>query len=229
MSCTSWTPTAKNQRRLTDAPDSYEWGATWSPDGQRIAFISTRDFSETRGGGLSQIYVMNADGSNPLNLNQDDYLNTYSSWSPDGYWLAFVSDRSGNWDIWKLDVRACLEAREEGVDGEDPRCQPVQLTDNPDDDFYPRWSPDGDRIAFESRRQAVRDIYVMDADGGNVTKVTADIDDDSTPMWALDGKAIIYSSYKNFDWDLYSINVDGSDLRQLTKTKGEERFGDWRP
>ena len=69
----------------------------------------------------------------------------------------------------------------------------------------------------------------MDADGGNVTKVTADIDDDTTPMWALDGKAIIYSSFQNFDWNLYIIDVDGSDRRPLTQTKGEERFGDWHP
>ena len=85
------------------------------------------DFSETRGGGLSQIYVMNADGSDPINLFQDDYLNTYSTWSPDGRWLAFVSDRSGNWDIWKLDVQACSEARGEGVKGEDHAVSPSSL------------------------------------------------------------------------------------------------------
>ena len=211
------------QQRLLEWPESYEWGATWSPDGEKIAFTTTRDFNY-------ELYVMNADGSGePINITQNEGLDTYPHWSPDGQWLVFVSDRGGNWDIWKMDVQACLAALEaEEASGE--ACEAIQLTaDNPDDDFYPRWSPDGSQIAFESRREANRDIYIMDADGGNVTRVTTELVHDSNPMWALDGTALIFSSERDFDWDLFIINVDGTDERRLTDVTGEDRFGDWMP
>ncbi|NOX62828.1 MAG: TolB family protein [Chloroflexi bacterium] len=213
-----------DQRRLLDWPQSYEWGATFSPDGEWIAFTTTRDYNY-------EIYVMKADGSEePINLTQRDSLESYPNWSPDGRWLAFVSDRDGGWDIWKMDVEACLAARLAGEEGETPACEAQKLTpDNPDDDFFPRWSPDSARIAFESRRQATRDIYIMDADGGNVTRVTNEPARDTTPIWALDGKALIFSAERNYDWNFYLIRPDNGEEVQLTDFAGEDRFGDWRP
>ena len=211
-----------NRRRLLAWPNSHEWGATWSPDGQHIAFTSERD-------GNYQIYVMPYSGdAEPINLMQDKFFYTYPDWSPDGKWLVFVSDRGGNWDIWKLNVEACLSARLAGNDVGDA-CTPRQLTENPDDDFFPRWSPDGSRIAFASRRQANRDIYVMDADGGNIMRLTADPGNDSNPIWALDGEAIIFSYRPTTNWDLYIMKTDGSDVRQITDSPGQDRFGDWKP
>ena len=211
-----------NQKRLLSWPDSYEWGATWSPDGKYIAFTTTRDFNY-------EIYVMTVDGSDePINLTQNPALDTYPNWSSDGRWLVFVSDRGGNWDIWKMDVAACLAARQAGAS--DPACQGENLTaDNTDDDLYPRWSPDGSRIAFESRRNANRDIYIMDADGGNLSQITTDKNYQTYPIWAMDGQAIIYSSQQQLNWDLFLISLKSGEIRQLTHAKGEDRFGDWKP
>jgi Tol biopolymer transport system component len=212
----------RNARRLLDWADSYEWGAAWSPDGRWIAFTSTRDFDY-------EIYLMPADGSaEPINLTQNDKLDSYPDWAPDGRRIVFVSDRSGNWDLWTMDAVACLAARQEGR-VEDARCQAVQLTDNPDDDIYPRWSPDGSHIAFESRREANRDIYRMDPDGSNVTRLTDSFERDSTPIWVDGGRGIVFAREANFDVDLFLLPVTGGEVIQLTHSKGEDRFGDWKP
>ncbi len=211
------------RKRLLDWPDSHEWGATWSPDGKYIVFTSERE-------GNYQIFVMPYGGdAEPVNLLQDNFFHTYPDWSLDGKWLAFVSDRSGNWDIWKLKVDECLDARLAGQTGDIDVCQPQQLTENPDDDFFPRWSPDGGKIAFASRRNGDRDIYVMDAEGGDITRLTTEPGNDSNPIWAMDGAAIIFSHRPQTNWDMFIMNADGSNLRQLTDSPGEDRFGDWKP
>jgi len=63
----------------------------------KIAFISDRD-------GKAQIYVMDADGSNVVNLTNDFFENWAPEWSPDGEKIAFQSDRDGNWEIYIMDV-----------------------------------------------------------------------------------------------------------------------------
>ncbi len=212
-----------DQKRLVAWPNSYEWGAVYSTDDKWIAFTTTKD-------GKYEIYLVPADGSAaPLNLTQNDFLDSYPDWSPDGRWLAFVSDRSGNYDIWKMDVQACLAARQEGAAKDDPRCNATQLTTNPDDDFFPRWSPDGKRIVFESRQNSNRDIYVMDADGGNVARLTTDPERDTTPFWVDDGRFIVYSHDYLPNLDLHVVRPDGSGDHRLTNFPGEDRYGDWRP
>lgn len=209
-------------RKLLEWPESFEWGATWSPDGDKLAFATTRDYNY-------EIYVMDIEGEGePINITRHSRLDTFPDWSPDGKWLAFMSDRSGNWEIWKLNIAECLPARLAG-EGEEEACEASQLTDHPDDDMFPRWSSDSSRIAFSSRRFANRDIYVMDADGGNVTRITTNPQHDSNPIWALDDSAIIYSSKQGGQWDIYIIDSDGSNNRQLTNSPAEDRFGDWHP
>lgn len=72
----------------------------------------------------------------------------------------------------------------------------MQLTDGPDEDFAPKWSPDGRRIAFmrrEPSKDYLRDVYVMNADGGNQTRITSDTLDDSYPNWTPDGRRMRFA------------------------------------
>jgi Tol biopolymer transport system component len=113
----------------------------WSPDGTKIAFVSHRS-------GSNQIWVMDADGSNPIQLTSDrrDKFQL-PDWSPDGTRIAYEAGG----DIFVMNADGTGRTR---------------LTDDPADDFGPVWSPNGRRIAFVSTRDDPdRNVYVMAADG----------------------------------------------------------------
>ena len=97
--------------------------------------------------------------------------------SPDGQWLAFDSDRSGSYDIWKMPAGG----------GE-----PVQLTTDPAGDFAPAWSPDGKQLSFHSMRNGSRDVYTMAADGTGLTQRTNSPDEDLDTHWSPDGTALVF-------------------------------------
>jgi Tol biopolymer transport system component len=99
--------------------------------------------------------------------------------SRDGKWLYYDSNRSGNADIYKVALNAADGAPE-----------PIQLTNDPADDFAPRPSADGNEIAFYSMRFGSRDIFVMHADGTNVERVTDFPGEEYHPSWSTDGKLV---------------------------------------
>lgn len=129
--------------------------AVWSPDGGQIAFASDR-----HGNGHYDLYIMNADGRNVQRLTNGLHLYHGMDWSPDGRKIAFTawerieserSERILEMEIYVVDA-----------DGRNLR----KLTNNEDiDDQEPSWSPDGQYIAFSSRRNNNWDIYIMDANG----------------------------------------------------------------
>ena len=94
--------------------------------------------------------------------------------------------------------------------------EPTRLTDDPADDGFPVWSPDGRRIAFSSTRDGDYNIYVMNADGSNLTQLTDDPAADQDPSWSPDGQRIAYVSlYRrhrgNYRHDLRVLNADGTE------------------
>jgi TolB protein len=108
--------------------------------------------------------------------------------SPDGGWLYYDSDRSGNMDIWRLPL------------GGGP---PEQLTTDPAGDFSPSLSPDGRTVAFHSLRSGNRDIFTMPAAGGPATQVTSRPGEDMAPAWSLDGRELFWidlSALDSFSW-----------------------------
>jgi Tol biopolymer transport system component len=96
-------------------------------------------------------------------------------------------------------------------DGTDVR----QLTTDVND-LNPAWSANGRRIAFASKRDGNYEIYVMDADGQNQTRLTSDPAIDSTPAWSPDGRKIVFESGRSGRGDVWTMNSDGTDLVNLT-------------
>jgi dipeptidyl aminopeptidase/acylaminoacyl peptidase len=199
--------------RLTDTPEENS-DAAWSPDGTKIAFTSRRD------GGDPEIYIMNADGSNPRRFTVRSGDDEQPTWSPDGTRIAWVSDQFGNTDI----VSANL-------DGSGFR----QHTSNGAfADTNPEYSPDGSLIAFRSNRSGSGDIYVVDANGGpeaGIRQITNDATADATPTWSPDGSRIAFTSSRSGNEDIWSVGSGGLEQspRQLTNDPGGDREPSWSP
>jgi len=158
-----------SNERLTE----FTIGGSWSPDGERIVFVANFD-------GIREISVMDSDGSNVQRLTHTpvrDAGNFAPEWSPDGQKIVFDSTRDGNFEIYVM-----------AADGSNVQ----RLTHNAKVDARPAWSPDGQRIVFHSSRDGNSDqpgvlaefeIYVMDADGGNVERLTSNNHFDGHPDW----------------------------------------------
>ena len=173
----------------------------WSPDGTRIAFSSGHE-------GDSEIYVMNADGSDVTRLTFDPRGDGDPSWSPDGGRLVFSSFcRSGSGACYHGEPYAELTVI--NADGSGL----VRITNHPMIDIFdvePAWSPDGTRIAF--RRGLPGDILLINPDGTGETAISTTPEHKFAPNWSPDGARIAFES----DQDLAVMNADGSGVVVLT-------------
>jgi Tol biopolymer transport system component/serine/threonine protein kinase len=136
--------------------------------------------------------------------------------SPDGQWLAFDSDRSGNQDIYKVPIA-----------GGDP----IQLTRDPGDDFMSSWSPSGREIAYYSFHGGSRQLRVMSADGAGVHPVVPLPVDQRAPGWSPDGMRLVFSSEESGRMELYVVGRNSDSTwraaRRLTFEGGSA--GRWSP
>lgn len=221
-------------RKWLDRPANIarDGSPSWSPDARRIAFYSEHD-------GYGEIYVMNADGSEPTRLTKTRSDEGYPSWSPDGRTITFDSNPSGDFDIYAMDT-----------DGSSV----VRLTAQPSREVGASWSPDGKRIAFMSNREGGFDVYMMNADGSDQARMTttgtswfpvfspdnarlafhvgrdvhvldvmtAELKQLTTdplngmyPSWSPDGTRIAFMSWRNGRTEIFVMNADGSDQRLL--------------
>ena len=89
--------------------------------------------------------------------------------------------------------------------------------------------PASGRIVFASDRDGDYDLYVMDADGGNVQPLTDDAGWDSDPAWSPDGNRIAFKSDRDGDSDIYVMDADGGNVRQLTDDPGWDEYPAWSP
>ncbi len=133
--------------------------------------------------------------------------------------IAFVSDRTGNYEIYVM-----------YADGTNQK----NITDNPANDYSPSWSPNGQQIAFVSDRDGNPEIYTMSVGGANLRRLTSSSDPvsnnvDSYPDWSPNGSEIVFYSTRNGSGEIYLMNTNGSTQRKLDIPFGAHCYPSWSP
>jgi Tol biopolymer transport system component len=88
----------------------------------------------------------------------------------------------------------------------------------------PRWSYDGEKIAFFSRKEGHADIYVISAAGGLPRRLTTEHSDESFPSWSRNGRWIYFGSNRGGTWQVWKMPVEGGPATQITQNGGMEAF-----
>lgn len=174
-------------------------------------------------GGENRLHIMSADGTQSRQLIPEGTLHgqqTEGVWSPDGNHVAFTVWNESSSDIYVV-----------RTDGSDLRQLDPTVLGTPRPNWTwsrngPAWSPDGQRIAFSSNQAGDRggqDIYVVNADGSNLQRLTDGELWESGPRWSPDGSMITYEvigGSGDHYGNVYVMNADGSGQRRLVETLG---------
>jgi len=179
-----------------------------SPDDKKIAFVSEKT-------GNNEIYIMEQNGLEPINITNNQSIDESPAWSPDNTRIAFVSDRNGNSEIYALDIMN---------DGE-----PINLTEHDSADFTPVWSPNGQQIAFGTNRDGNTEVYVMNVDGSGASNLTNNLAGDWNPSWSPDGRLIVFDTDRDGNREIYIMDASGNNFVNLTKHPSEDVFPAWSP
>jgi TolB protein len=177
---------------LSATAGPYDSSATWSPDGAKVAYLSGYD-----------VVVMDAAGSNPVNVTFSASVELGPAWSPDGARIAFASDRSGAPELYLMNPDGSNVVRVTTQVG----FVSSRAT----------WSPDSRRLAFACEvAPGNRDICVIDVNGSGLVRLTAEPAIDDGAAWSPDGATIAFTTTRyGADPQLATMRSDGSNVTRL--------------
>jgi TolB protein len=211
-------PDGSDGVRVTSPATRFSQQAVWSPDGSKLTTLVWQ-FDDQGLPIAIDLASINLDGSNPqyLTLFVDSARVTSDrlSWNPEGSRLALsIGGLPGPGDLYTV-----------GGDGADLR----QLTETPDNETEPAWSPDGTRIAFASQApdEAASQIWVMSSDGSDRVQLTTL--EGSSPTWSPDGMRLAFVSRRDGNLEIYVMAADGSGQSRITNDPAPDYDPAWRP
>ncbi|HVH10571.1 MAG TPA: hypothetical protein VM736_12315, partial [Gemmatimonadales bacterium] len=185
----------------------------WSPDGKQLVFTGYD-------GGISDLFLVNADGSNLRRLTHDKYADLQPSWSPDGKTIAFATDRGPGTDFDNLtfgNMRIGLYHLDKGTIEVLPH---MGLGHN----INPMWAPDGRSLAFVSDRNGISNVFLYDFGDGEVYQLTDVYTGVSsfTPLspclsWAHEADRLAFVYYEEGEYNVYAVDNPRSLKRQPWK------------
>lgn len=201
-------------QQIPEGP-SYIGDILWALNGNRVAL--DMDWS-------GAIYIMNADGSNLYDLFPERRDISPVGWSPDGRYLLFTSEvfgHSSGLNVYDFETQECRFLANKVYSLKDYRAI---------------WSPDGKRIAFAKLGidGVHTDIYVINADGSNLTNLTGSLPDreEIQPAWSPDSRWIAFASREMLidgdqNYDIYIVRVDGAHLQKITTNLQLDAYPFW--
>lgn len=224
-----------------------------------LGFFQTKIVYVSKASGNKELYMMDFDGRNAIQLTHHKSICLSPRASPDGRTIAFTSYKSGNPDIYLKDLQNGEERRISSYPGLNisPSWSPdgkrlavtlskdgnpeiytmnaddgsalIRLTRNAAIDVSPTWSPDGQRIAFVSNRGGSPQIYIMGANGRNVQRLTFEGNYNTHPAWSPRGDRIAFDATMEGTREISTIRSDGSNYRVLTANMGRCEMPSWSP
>jgi Tol biopolymer transport system component len=206
-------PDGSNVRQLTFfGPNGFACCHSWSADGRQLVFVA----NATPNVGPAQLWIIDADGSNQHSVfNDPSFLDSFPGFSPDGRTIVFERcpfNVSGGCELYRI-----------GADGSD-LTPLINFGVNTDIlDITPEYSPDGKTVAFAgfNRGGVISAVYLMNADGSDIRRITPPELEAWLPDWSPDGTKIAFSTRSLYppntiNQQTWVINADGTELKQVT-------------
>ena len=173
---------------------------SFSPDGSRVAYHVTRV------GTGADVYVMDADGANQIQLTSNPDRDERPSWFPDGEQIAFFSRREGRDEIWAINLKSGRERKLLGLS---------------QDITFPQLSSDGKQIVFNSKKSGTTNIWTVPVAGGEPKQLTFDKESMGFACWSPDSRYIAFETKRGDDNFLSIIPSTGGEPVQLTDGHGQ--------
>lgn len=195
-------------------PFQGNYGARWSPDGNKIAIVAIKEYDE----GITELYILDT-RSEKINKVAGPYVNSFFSWSPDGKYLVYsqmhiVQTGAKINDLFLLNIETFHIQR---------------LTDH-ERATDPHFSPDGQLIVYAIYQGSRSNLAILDIQTGEKKIITnfPDWTEVFTPHWSPDGKQLAFSIWDNQGFrDICFIKPDGTDFRRLTQDPNDDRYPVW--
>jgi Tol biopolymer transport system component len=182
----------------------------WSPHSNRLAYATLSPDSAT-----ALITIVSAEGDSLATIGSPGTHTEYPAWAPSQDRLAFASDMSGNYELYVVNVNGS------GL---------VRLTNTPENELRPAWSPDGTQLVYDvdvADTSVKRDLFIMNADGSGVRPVITGGKYNFHATWSPDGSSLAFVSQRDGNEEVYVTGVNHASLIRISSNGMDDGSPVW--